>query len=204
MVEKKTFLAIDEWAYSGERPDLRLALGYAEVFREMFGPTDFIKMAAFAFGTAGLDIDSTHAQFNTNRLLFKLYREHFGTLPGEVSGNSPMPAPQWPVGGDQPKRNAGSPTYPLDVVAARTADRKFLTVAVVNAIETAQELTRNMGGVDVGGKARTWLMTGPPVDSADLLGKPSEAVAVETSLVEGPKKVSVAPISIHIFEFPVR
>jgi len=204
MVDKKIFLAIDEWAYSGERPDLRLALSYAEVFDEMFRHTDFIKMAAFTFGTACLDIDSTHAQFNTNGLLFNLYREHFGTLPVDVSGNSPIPAPNWPVGGDQPKVNAGSPTYPLDVAAALTADRKFLTVAMVNPTESAQELTLNVSGVEVGGKSRMWLMTGPKVDSADVLGKPPEVATVETPIAEVPQKVSIAPISINIYEFPVR
>jgi alpha-N-arabinofuranosidase len=204
MVDKKIFLAIDEWAYSGERPDLRLALSYAEVFHEMFRHTDFIKMAAFTFGTACLDIDSSHAQFNTNGLLFKLYREHFGTLPVDVGGNSPPPAPKWPVGGDQPAVNAGSPTYPLDVVAALTADRKFLTVAVVNATESAHELTLNIRGVEVGGKSRMWLMTGPKVDSADVLGKPPEVTTVEMPVAEAPKKVSIAPISINIYELPVR
>ena len=115
-----------------------------------------------------------------------------------------MPAPKWPVGGDQPKVNAGSPTYPLDVVAALTADRKFLTVAVVNPTESAQELTLNVAGVEVGGRSRMWQMTGPKTDSADVLGKPPEVSTVETPLPEVPKKVLIAPISINIYEFPVR
>src|ERR1017187_1849947 len=63
---------------------------------------------------------------------------HFGSVPVEVGGNSPPPAPLYPVGGDQPKVNAGSPTYPVDVSAALTSDGKFLTVAVINANESAQ------------------------------------------------------------------
>ena len=204
MVDKKTFLAIDEYAYSGAPVNLKLALAYGMDLNEMLRHTDFIKMAAFTFATACLDIDSTHAQLNTNGLLFKLYREHFGTLPVDVSGSSPMPAPKWPVGGDQPKVNAGSPTYPLDVVAALTADRKFLTVAVVNPTESAQELTLNVAGVEVGGRSRMWQMTGPKTDSADVLGKPPEVSTVETPLPEVPKKVLIAPISINIYEFPVR
>jgi alpha-N-arabinofuranosidase len=203
MVDRKIFLSIDEWAYSGERPDLRLALSYAEVFHEMFRHTDIIKMAAFTFGTSCLDIDSTHAQFNTNGLLFKLYREHFGTLPVEVSGNSPMPGPKWPVGGDQPKVNAGSPTYPLDVMAALTSDRKFLTIAVVNPTESVRQLTLNIGGVEAGGKSRMWLMTGPKTDSGNVLGKPTEVSVLEMPLADLPKKVSIAPISINIYEVPV-
>jgi hypothetical protein len=37
-----------------------------------------------------------------------------------------------------------------------------------------------------------------------VLGKPPEVVPVETPLAEVPKKVSIAPISINIYEFPVR
>jgi hypothetical protein len=49
-----------------------------------------------------------------------------------------------------------------------------------------------------------WLMTGPKVDSADVLGKPPEVATVETPIAEVPQKVSIAPISINIYEFPVR
>ena len=72
--------------------------------------------------------------------MFKLYRDHFGTASIPVDGNSPVPAPLYPVGGDQPKVNAGSPTYPVDVAGALSADGKFITVSVVNATESVQTL----------------------------------------------------------------
>jgi alpha-N-arabinofuranosidase len=130
--DKKIFLAIDEWATSGMPRNLRLALSYAMVMQEMSRHTDFIKMSAFTFATSTLDYNGTDAIFNSTCLMFKLYREHYGMLPIEVAGDPPQHPPKWPVGGDQPAVNAGSPTYPLDVVAAFTSDRKFLTVAVVN------------------------------------------------------------------------
>jgi len=57
-------------------------------------------MAAFTMGISALDYSDTDATYNTNGLTFKLYREHFGTIPVEVTGNSPQPAPKWPIGGD--------------------------------------------------------------------------------------------------------
>jgi alpha-L-arabinofuranosidase len=202
--DKKIFLAIDEWANNGTPPNLRLALSYAMVMQEMFRHTDFIKMAAFTFATSTLDYNSTDAVFNTTGLMFKLYREHYGTLPIEVTGDSPQPAPKWPVGGDQPAVNAGSPTYPLDVVAAFTSDRKFLTVAVVNPTQSTEQLDLKIDGVRLEGKSRMWQMTGPSVDAADLVGHKSEVEIVETQLPEVPVAVGVAPISINIYEFPVQ
>lgn len=203
MKDKKTFLAIDEWAYTGTRPTLKLALSYAMVLHEMFRHTDFIHMSAFTFGISCLDTNSTGATFNSNGLMFKFYREHFGTLPLQVSGNSPQPPPKWPVGGDQPKANAGSPTYPLDVAAALTSDRKRLTVAVVNLTESVQPLEVSFEGVRLGGKGRLWRLTGPGLDAANVLGKKPEVVVEESMLPEKPKTLQVAPISISIYEFEV-
>jgi len=202
--DKKIFLAIDEWATSGTPPNLRLALSYAMVMQEMFRHTDFIKMSAFTFATSTLDYNGTDAIFNTTGLMFKLYREHYGTLPIEVTGDSPQPSPKWPVGGDQPAVNAGSPTYPLDVVAAFTSDRKFLTLAVVNPTTSTERLDLKIDGVRLQGKSRLWQMTGPSVDAADVLGHKPEVETVETPLPEVPTTLRVAPISINIYEFPVQ
>jgi alpha-L-arabinofuranosidase len=204
MKDKKIFLAIDEWATSGMPPNLRLALSYAMVMQELFRHTDFIKMSAFTFATSTLDYNGTDAILNTSGLMFKLYREHFGTLPIEVSGNSPQPPPKWPVGGDQPAVNAGSPTYPLDSVAAFSADRKFLIVAVVNPTTSTQRLDLNFQGVQLGGKSRSWQMTGPGEDAANLLGQKPQVETVEMDLPEVPTTLSVASLSLNIYEFPVR
>jgi alpha-N-arabinofuranosidase len=202
--DKKIFLAIDEWAYTGTPTNLKLALSYAMAMQEMFRHTDFIKMSAFTMGLSTLDLSATDSTFNTNGLMFKIYRDHFGTLPVEVSGNSPQPAPKWPVGGEQPQVSPGSPTYPLDVSAAFTSDRKFLTVAVVNPTESAQKMELHVQGVQVGGKSRMWQLTGPSPDAADAVGKKPEVETVETALPEVPATLSVAPISVNVYEFPVQ
>ncbi|MEJ2008838.1 MAG: alpha-N-arabinofuranosidase [Acidobacteriota bacterium] len=201
MKDKKVFLAIDEWAYTGTRPNLKLALCYALVFHEMFRHTDFLKMSAFTFGISCLDFNSTEAIYNSTGQLFKFYREHFGTLPVEVTGNSPQPAPKWPVGGDQPKVNAGSPTYPLDVSAALTSDRKFLTVAIVNPTESAHKIALNIEGVKVGGKPSVWQMTGASLDAADVLGQKPQIEIRENQIREAVSALTIAPIRINIYAF---
>lgn len=201
--EKNTFLAIDEWAYTGTPTNLKLALCYALVLHEMFRHTAFLKMSAFTFGISCLDFSSTEAIYSSTGLLFKLYRDHFGTLPVEVAGNSPQPAPQWPVGGDQPEVNAGSPTYPLDVVAALTQDRRFLTVAIVNPTESLHEISLTIEGVQPGGHARMWQMTGPTLRAANTLGHKPQVEVGQKALTQPPGKVSVAPASITICEFDV-
>ncbi len=118
-------MAIDEWAYT-RAGNLKGALANAMVLQEMFRHSDLIVMAGHTMGMSSIDYNATEAALNTTGLLFKLYRDHFGTVPVEVGGNSPVPPPLYPVGADQPKVNAGSPTYPVDVSAALTARRKVL------------------------------------------------------------------------------
>jgi alpha-L-arabinofuranosidase len=198
---KKMFLSIDEWGYG--RPRLKVALSLAMAMHEMFRHTEFIKMSAFTFGPSCLDYNPTDAAYNTTGLMFKFYREHFGTLPVTVTGNSPQPEPKWPVGGDQPSVNAGSPTYPLDLVAALTADRKRLTLSVVNCTESSHPLDLNIHGIQVGGKSRLWQLTGPDPDAAEVLGQGPKIEVVELPLAEVPKTLSVAPLSLSIYEFTI-
>jgi alpha-L-arabinofuranosidase len=193
-------MAIDEWAYSGSGNNLKGSLANGMVLQEMFRHSDIIKMAGHTMGTGSIEYNDTESALNTTGLLFKLYRDHFGSIPVEVAGNSPVPAPLYPMGGDQPKVNAGSPTYPVDVTAALSSDGKFLTVAVINATESAQELDLGFKGIELQGKVRMWRMTGPALTAATGLGK-NEVRVVETALTETPKSLTIAPISISIYEF---
>lgn len=166
----------------------------------MFRHTDLITMAGHTMGTSSIEFNATDAALNTTGRLFQLYRDHFGTVPVEVGGNSPPPAPKYPLGGDHPQVNAGSPTYAVDVSAALTSDRKSLTLAVVNPTESAQELDLSMKGVDLRGKGRHWRMTGPGIDAATGLSR-HDVKVVETPVREVPKTLQVAPISIDVYEF---
>lgn len=203
MLDKKVFLSIDEYAYSGTPANLKLALAYSLVVQEMLRHTEFLKMSAFTMGVSTLDFNATDAVLNTNGVMFKFYREHFGSLPVEVAGNSPQPVPQYPVGGDQPKINAGSPTYPLDVVASLSSDHKTLTVAIVNATESVQKIELNLIGASLGGKSKLWRMTGPSLEAANKVGQPPQVKVEEIPMTDAPKILSVAPISSNIYEFAV-
>jgi alpha-L-arabinofuranosidase len=195
-------MAIDEWAYSGAPNSLRGVLANAMVLQEMFRHTDLIKMAGHTMGTASIEYNATESALNSTGLFFKFYRDHFGSIPVEVVGDSPVPAPLYPVGGDQPKVNAGSPTYPVDVVAALTADGRSLTVAVINANESAQDLDLTVKGM-APGKGRIWRMTGDRLTASSGLGR-NEIRVTETALSEAPKSVTIAPFSIEIYELEKR
>jgi alpha-N-arabinofuranosidase len=59
MLDKKTFLSIDEYGYGGG--SLKSALAYGMVLNEMFRHTDFLKMAAYTMAVSTLDLNSTGA-----------------------------------------------------------------------------------------------------------------------------------------------
>ena len=136
----------DEWAYHF-RPDLKGCLAIARTFHEFFRHSDFIEMAGFTMATDWLNFDRTHSVISAYGRVFQLYNRHFGKIPVAVTGNSPVPPPKYPIGGDQPRVNTGSDTWPLDVSAALTADRKALIVAVVNATEEAPPAPPGRGGI---------------------------------------------------------
>ena len=199
--DKHIFLSVDEYGYGGG--SLKADLAYGMILNEMFRHTDFMKMAAYTMATSTLDITPTAAAYNSRGVLYKLYRDHFGTLPVAVSGNSPQPAPKYPPYGDQPETSSGSPTYPLDIVAALSEDRKYLTIAVVNGTDTAQKLDLSVTGVRLAGPSTLWQLTGSSLDAENHVGQPAQVVVNEIAIGNAPPSVSVAPISVNIYRFPV-
>ena len=209
MLQKKIFLSIDEYAYFGGTfsrvPDLKLALAYGMIFNEMLRHTDFLTMSAHTMGVSTLDYTPTAATLNTTGLIFRLYGDSFpgGSLPVALTGSSPQPASQYPIGGDQPETNSGSPTYPLDMFAALTPDRKFLTLAVVNATASAQPFDLSVTGLRLVGNATMWEMTGPNLEAADRVGQPPQVEVKESALGPVAQSIVVPPISVDIYRFPV-
>jgi alpha-N-arabinofuranosidase len=205
---RKVFLSIDEWAYFagdfGRSPSLKQALAYAMVFNEMLRHTDSITMAAHTMGTSTLDSNQTASTLNGLGLLFKMYSNTFpGTVPVAVRGNAPQPEPKYPVGGDQPSLNSGSPTYPLDVYAALSADRKTLHVAVINATESAQTLDLELTAAQVTGPAKILRFEGAGLSAANNVGKPAELVVRETTASESMAATTVPRTSVSIFDIPL-
>ena len=209
MIDKKIFLSIDEYAYFGGAPnrgvDLKLALAYAMIFDEMLRHTDFLTMAAHTMGVSTLDYNATAAAFNTTGLVFSLYGDHFvpGSIPVTISGNSAQPAPKYPIGGDQPRTNSGSPTYPLDMFAALSPDHKFLTLAVVNATESEQKFDLNITSARAEAPLTLWRMTGKTLDAANRVGQQPQVTVDEIAINNAPHSLSVAPNSLSIFRIPL-
>jgi alpha-N-arabinofuranosidase len=208
MLKKKTFLSIDEYAYfgggRGMGPNLKVALAYGMLFNEMLRHTDFLTMTAHTMGVSTIDYNPTAATINTTGLMFKMYGDHFvGSIPVALSGNSPQPATKNPPYADEPKTSSGSPTYPLDMFAALTPDRKFLTLAVVNATESEQKFDLSATGVRLAEPSKLWQLTGNSLDAANRVGQPPQVEVKEISLGDAQGTITVAPISVNIYRFPV-
>ena len=192
----------DEWAYHFKQ-DFKGCLAVARTFHEFFRHSDFIDMTAYTMGMAWLDYDRTRSVISASGRVFQLYNRHFGKIPVAVTGDAPVPPPKFPVGGDQPKVNTGSPTYPLDVSAALTADRKALVVAIVNATEEARMLNLELTGFAAAGAGRSWKLTAAGLDAVNSVGKAPGVVIAEDSFNATAKVLSLAPISIGLYRYAV-
>lgn len=200
-------IAIDEWAYMDrESPfgSYKTAPAYAWAFHEMFRHSDLFQMGAFTFATAMINEDRTRAVLSATGVLFKMYHDHFGTIPVEVSGDSPQPKPIYPAGGDQPTVNPGSDTYPLDVSAALSGDRKALTFAVLNPSDAEQSLKLAINGARLASRGHLWRMAPTKVTAVNIVGQKPEVEVQEQGLTSVPDTVSLPPFSISIYSFPVQ
>ncbi len=208
MVNKKIFLSIDEYAYFGggfgRAMTLKQSLAYGMIFNEMLRHTDGLTMAAHTTGVSTIDFNRTSATMNSLGLTFKLYADHFvGAIPVALTGNSPQPAPKYPTGGDQPRTSSGSPTYPLDMFAALSSDRRFLILSVVNATDSEQKFGLSVSGKRLEGPPKLWQLTGSSLDAANRAGQPPQVEVKEISTGDATGTIMVAPISVNIYRFPV-
>jgi len=198
-------IAIDEWAYmGGGRDSYKVVPAYAWAFHEMFRHSDLFQLGAFTFATAMMSQTRTEAVLNPTGLLFKMYRDHFGTIPVEVSGDSPQPKPIYPAGGDQPAVNPGSDTYPLDVSAALSEDRKTLTFAVLNPSDSRQRLNLAVNGVKLVSAGHMWQMAPGSLDAVVAVGKKPEVSVEEHALGAIPDMIEATPFSVNIYSYPLQ
>jgi alpha-N-arabinofuranosidase len=198
-------ISLDEWAYTGVAPNsYKVVPAYAWAFHEMFRHSDLYQLGAFTFATAMISEDRTDAVLNPTGLLFKLYREHFGSIPVEVSGDSPQPKPIYPAGGDQPRVNPGSDTYPLDVSAALSDDRKTLTIAVLNPSDSDQQLKLSINGVKLSSQGHLWRMAPSSLDATIVVGQKPAVEVQQQELTSVPNTMTISPFSVNIYSFVVQ
>jgi alpha-L-arabinofuranosidase len=186
-------IAMDEWNFwygpnefgeLGTRYFLQDGLAIAAGLHEYFRQSDIYFMANYAQTVnviGAIKTTKTQAEFETTGLVLKLYRERYGVTPVEVSG---APAP-------------------LDVTAAWTADRSAIMVGVVNPTASGQSLTPALSGVDLAGGGMKWEITGPDKMAHNQPGEPRVVDIVQAALASG-GELTVAPLSVTVFELPVR
>jgi alpha-N-arabinofuranosidase len=198
-------IAIDEWAYFGGGPNsYKTVPAYAWAFHEMFRHSDVFQLGAFTFATAMMSENRTEAVLNPTGMLFKMYRDHFGTIPVEVTGDSPQPKPKFPAGGDQPAVNPGSDTYPLDVSAALSEDRKSLAIAVLNPSDSEQSIKLALNGAKLASAGILWRMAPDSIDATVQVDKKPEVQVEEQTLGPLPATITVRPFSVNIYSYPVQ
>jgi alpha-N-arabinofuranosidase len=197
-------ISLDEWAYTGVPPNsYKVVPAYAWAFHEMFRHSDLFQLGGFTFATAMISENRTNAVLSPTGLLFKIYREHFGTIPVEVSGDSPQPKPIYPAGGDQPSVNPGSDTYPLDVSAAVSDDRKTLTIAVLNPSDSEQRVKLSIKGVKLLSQGHLWRMAPASVDAMITVDQKPGVEVQEQALISVPDTISVLPFSVNIYSLAI-
>lgn len=199
-------IALDEYAYAGGRGggNYKVVPAYAWNFHEMFRHSDLYQLATLTFVTATYHADRDQAVLNPVGMLFKFYRDCYGTIPVETSGNSPQPKPKDPPGGEQPVVHAGSDTFPLDVAAAWTADRKALTVAVINPTEFPQTLSLQIRGAALSGGGTLRRMAPQSLAATVVVGQEPGVTIEEQTLDAIPTSPTFAPFSVNIYEFPAQ
>ena len=168
-------------------------------------------VATGGMGTLAMDAYGDAVGFRMEGLVIKVLHDHFaGALPVAVKGNSPQHAIKGTLAVDLPAHPSGSPTYPIDVFAALSADRKKLAISVVNPTETTQVCELNLTGVQPGGAARLWQLTAPAGAAPPPAGpgrggfSGPPATMAEDSLAQAPRRITLPPSSISVYEFEVK
>jgi alpha-N-arabinofuranosidase len=186
----------------------------ALVYHEFFRHSDMVALgvATGGMGTLAMDPYGDAIGYRREGLVVKVLHDHFaGALPVAVTGNSPQHTIRGTLWVDLPARPSGSPTYPLDVFAALSTDRRRLAISVVNPTGTTQECELSVTGLQPFGPARLWQLTAPPATApaAPAPGRggfsfgPPAAMA-EGSLPQPPHRVTLPPGSITVYEFGVK
>jgi alpha-N-arabinofuranosidase len=189
---KKIPVAMDEWNHwygnylygeLGVRYFLKDGLGVARGLHEYFRNSDVYYMANYAqtVNVIGcIKTSRTAAAFETTGLVLKLYRDHFGTIPIDIS----------------------QPDADLDIAAAWTPDRKSITLAIVNPTKDSREI--NLGGIPSVQTGKEWVIGGADPMSYNEPGKPL-AVQIEEKSPHLSGNTFVAPgYSVVLYRLQVR
>jgi alpha-N-arabinofuranosidase len=203
--QKGITIALDEWRMK-DGWGLEDALSTAEGFQEIFRHTDIIKMSAYTSTSAPscLLYNGTASALQPNGLAIKLYADHFGSIPIAVNGSTEQPQIQGTTGVDRPVVTSGSNTYPLDISAALTKDRKKITVAIVNPTLQPQQVNIKYTGMIIQKNAKSWTISGNDLKAINEPGK-KPAIGIIGSLInDADGSLHLDAASITLFVIPLK
>jgi alpha-N-arabinofuranosidase len=180
-------------------------LSYALCFHEMFRHSDKIQASCATGGLRQLTDPSGEAVgLAAEGVVMKLMQtKYLNALPIAVDGDSPqqlVPGTAWVDRGTKP---TGSPTYPLDVLAAYSADRRKFMISVVNPTEESHSLTPKLSGVKLSAQGKLHQIAPPSLSSINEAGKEPVVKIVESAQNGLPETIEVPPVSVSIYEFDV-
>jgi alpha-N-arabinofuranosidase len=185
-------IAMDEWNYNygpdaygeGGTPfHLKDALGIAAGLHEYFRQSDMVLMANYAqtVNVIGcVKTSNTAAVFDATGLALMLYRKHFGVTPVAVEAAAP-----------------------LDVAAAWTADRKALTIGIVNPTMRPIEVPLQIAGANLKGSGRLWQIAGDDPMAHNAPGQDPPVKIEESPVKDVPRRLRVAPCSVTLMSLDV-
>ena len=120
--------------------------------------------------------------FAAEGVVMKLMQTHFlNALPVAVDGDSPQQLVPGTPFVDRGTKPTGSPTYPLDVLAAFSGDRKRFLISVVNPTEEGHSLAPKISGVKLRDQGKLYQIAPPSVNSTNEAGKEPAVKIVETA-----------------------
>jgi alpha-L-arabinofuranosidase len=98
--------------------------------------------------------------------------------------------------------NPGSDTYPLDVNAALSKNRKTLTFAALNPSDSEQHLELSIKGVKLSSQGHVWRMAPPLIEAKIPVGEKPGVGVREQTLTSVPDTITAPPFSVSISSFP--
>jgi alpha-N-arabinofuranosidase len=211
--ERNIKFIFDEWgnrprSANGQNQPLPGMLGplsYALCLHEMFRHSDNI---AASCATGGLrlltDISGDAVGFPAEGVVMKLMQTRFlEAFPILVDGDSPQRQVLGTDFVDKGPTPTGSPTYPLDVLAALSANRKKFLLSIVNPTEDGHSFTAKTRGLRLRERGKLYQVAPPSVNSANEAGKEPAVKIDESELGAFPETIRVPPVSISLYEFDV-
>jgi alpha-L-arabinofuranosidase len=215
--EKNIKFIFDEWgnrmrSASGnagggfmQQTGMLMPLSYALCLHEMFRHSGLI---AASCATGGLRLLTDHTGeavgFTAEGVVMKLLQTHFiKALPVAAEGDSPPQLVPGTAFVDRGTRPTGSSTYPLDVLAAFSSDRKKFLISVVNPTEESHSLEARISGVKLRDGGKLYQIAPPSANSTNEAGKEPAVKIVETVQDRMPDSMLVPPVSVSLYEFDV-